>query len=124
MNAQKLKEAIVQKYGSVNRFCQLVGLQSTDMYGYLNRQPSNPVTLEEIRQLYEKTPNRLINRVEVTLEERKLIRASIYNNYHNLSEFARQHPRYSQSWLSILINGKMKRKTPKVKQLLELLSNE
>lgn len=124
MNAQDLKKAIITKYGSMTRFCRLAGLQSSDMYTRINHANVPDHYLQEIARLVQTTPNSEEPYTEVTAEMRKNLRSRIYQHYHNITDFVAAHPQFTQSWISILLNGKIKRKTPKVKKLLDILMHE
>jgi hypothetical protein len=121
MNAQELKQTIIAKYGSMTRFCRLTGLQSSDMYTRINHANVSREYLEEVFQLVQDTEATEKPDTEITDEQRREMRSLIYQKYHNITAFCEAHPQFTQSWISILLNGKIKRKTRKVKKLISLL---
>lgn len=133
MTRTELKTQIINKFGTLQNFCELSGMG----YQRVRRYLTTDVTTErgrtrrlvkEIKELIDvDNPSELST--ELTLKDRSKIRALIKEKHGDLKKFTRKHPDFNYDFLVNVTlprkNGDgsfmIKRKTQKVIELIKLL---
>lgn len=119
----ELKAAITEKFGNVSRFCKITKRERYEFHKLLRlkQTPDNLKLIEKAFEDAKKTENKLLSN-ELTDELREKLRAGIYAKAKNILEFCEKHSEYPNTWLSGVINGRVAKITPKVKELAKLVN--
>ena len=122
---QELREFIKTKFGKIRLFLDASGLGESERK-FLHRSDDFISTheLQRIKSMYALADN--LNpgddKTILTDEEIKAIRQCIWKVYGGTKPMGEQHKDWSESAASNLVNGRLKRRSPRVKKLMEHLS--
>jgi hypothetical protein len=124
MTVETVKTRIITKFGSLNKFCNVTGLNLANLSNLFRRKDSKQKQ-QELKDLLA-----LANKADVTQTEYEItpeviekIRVAIVTKYKTYQAFCNQHG-FSNTWLSALLNGKHKLVSYRVKELLTILKIE
>lgn len=124
INTNELKDFIQGKFGRISRFARLIGRDPVVVHNQLKGQ----IHAKELFKLAKDTTDKPLKDLEVTEELSEKIRVTIYTQHKNITDFSNQHPEFSNTWISNVINGKSggyeterKMITPKIKNLCKTL---
>lgn len=122
MKVEAVKAKIEKKFGSLNRFCNTANLnyQNVNNVFRKNDSPFKQQELRDLSKLCEKTSVRLIDGRDLTPQLIEKIRKAIRVRYNTYDQFCEQH-KFSNSWLSALLNGRHKLISAKIKRLCAIL---
>lgn len=122
MEIEALKAQIVEKFGSVNRFCNLSGTNYQTLSNLFRQQdsPFRQIKLKELASKVKRTKVKKIIGIDITDELIEKIRVAIVSQYKTYQAFCIQHS-ISDTWLSALLNGKHKLVSKRVKNLCVIL---
>lgn len=121
MKATKLKNQIIEKFGSLACFANhsQQPLESWIIFRTLNgtRQKDREELLSRIREL------NVFLKPEARIPQslREYIRRTILIEFGSFAEFNRQFPEFTKSYLSGVVNGTKVFLTPKVRSLVKIL---
>lgn len=118
-----VKKKIKQKFGSVNRFCNITGKNFTDIANLFRREegPQKQEDLKSLSMLVINTKDQPVQGKEVTPELIEQIRVAIVTKYKTYLQFCEEES-FSNTWLSTLMNGKMKTISARVRALCKILN--
>jgi hypothetical protein len=122
---ETVKKRINDKFGSVNRFCNIVKLNYQDLVN-LFRQSESKVKQERLKALIvlvRETDDTTIRDRELSPQLLANIRAAIALNYDSQKEFCRKK-KFGETWLSAVLGGKHKLLSKRVKELCSTLKIE
>ena len=115
-----LIERIKQKFGSIQRFIRLSGLDERKVRINLYRDtPGARAAQQLIAERVRSTPTPANFRITAT--EREKIRLAIYRDYHNVAGFTAAHPQFSDSYMSYLLSGGIKCRKGKAAEVMDIL---
>ena len=120
MQSNNLKDAIIEKYGSVKRFSEISGMSYSMVYNCIIGKNKIPIT--EIEKLIDINLEKMRD-VEVTSELIKNVRQFIYKNYKTNSEFCIIH-KIPYTWLSLFLNGRVKFKNKRILHIESIINNK
>lgn len=121
MKVETVKNKIVKKFGSVNKFCNLAGLNYANLNNVFRQKESayKQQKLKELMKSLEDTNVELTD-AEITPKLLEQIRVGIVTRYKTYKAFCDKH-NISNTWLSALLNGKHILVSAKVKELCAIL---
>ena len=127
MTKEGFKSYIQKKFGSVERYKKITETTQKDLDAVFNL-PDGSVKQARIKALINKAKkvkkeNLVLKCVDITDELRKEIRIAIYTQYQNINEFCEEN-RYTNSFVSELLNGKYQRISRRVKEVCTILNIE
>ncbi len=122
MNVDELKEKIVKKFGSVNKFCNCANINYQTLSNLFRQQdsPSRQSKLKELARKVTKTKIKKLDGFEITDKLIEKIRVAIVTNHKTYQAFCDAHS-ISNTWLSALLNGKHKLVSKRVRNLCLIL---
>lgn len=123
MKVETIKKRIVKKFGSVNRFCNIAGMnyQNVNNLFRLKDGPLKQSKLKELNEKVSKTKEKPVEGIEVNDDLLKRIRVAILTDHKNYLEFCKAK-KISNTWLSALLNGKHRLLSKRVLNLCEILN--
>lgn len=103
-----LKRRIKAKFGTVNFFCDCSGYPYSEIVKIFSLKMNKLKIDDEIKRvevLLASTPV-LTNPDHIPAGEPEMLRATIMSNYRSINQFLVDHPEFTRSFMSNLINGK------------------
>ncbi len=120
MNKQEIKEQIKESFGTMARFSRIAGIKASDVWFVLSPRNKDEQAVKEMFVVFKSFRNIHCNE-QITDQERSWIEGEIFFQFKTRSRLTRAFPQFSDSFLSNLINGKLKYKTKRVEKLVEIL---
>jgi len=124
-NHKDLREFIVKKFGNLRKFLDAAGLPYDTTRKFMHRSyaPISEDEQKKITAMYHlaENINPGIDKDELTEEEIKAIRVCIWNVYGGTKPMSLLNRDWGESAASNLVNGRLKRRSPRVKELMWLL---
>ncbi len=116
-----LKNEVLKKFGSINAFAnhRKQDLNSWIVVRTLNG--SRKKDQERFLNIIERSINDLESEKEIPTSTREFIRRTILNSFGSRSNFNREFPQFSKSFISNVINGKKKIFDNKTRALLAVV---
>jgi hypothetical protein len=103
-----LKKRIKEKFGTVSFFCECSEYPYSEIVKIFSMKMNKLRIDDEIKQvevLLASTPV-LANPDHIPDPEREMLRATIMSNYRSINSFLVDHPEFTKSFMSNIINGK------------------
>lgn len=108
---------VQKKFGSVERFKKITRTRQIDLdYAFKKKDKAAGLALMS----KAKTSNAVPIKGDLTEAMREDVRIAIYTNYKNINHFCLEH-RYTNSFISELLNGKYKRVSTRIKGVFKTL---
>lgn len=125
---KELRELVMEKFGSMRVFAESAGLDFNQVNGFLYRDDDN-ISEEEQKRIaamwsIAEGTKKMTDKKQLVEEEWLAIKLGIQRVHGNVKELARTNDNWSQSALQSLVNGRTKKKSQRVVDLInELISS-
>ena len=119
-----LKGRIKEKFGTVQYFCESADYPRDEINKIFSMKMSKLKIDDEIKRveiLLAQTPVKA-NPNHIGDWEREMLRSTIMCNYKSISHFLADHPSFTKSFMSNLINGRKVKNDERVQKLKSVVS--
>jgi hypothetical protein len=120
---EKLRQDILDKFGSVKYFCKVSEISYRKFITFLNSKRNNEALRQEARHLCDTIKVEHIDGI-IRDEDREAIRICIVVKSGSLTNFCKENTNFDTVYISNIVTGRLETETEKYKLLVKILERD
>lgn len=129
MNHKEYKERILNSFGTISAFVRIKNL-SKDQERNLRHYFSGKMAKNKVERFQfwldkkMRPSGKNLDPLEITTQERKTVRSSIFVGFSTVEEFVKKYPEFTQTFVSNVITGRKIRRCSRFDLLFSILRSD